>query len=111
MIKLQYRGKIIGYNQRYCKGYILSTQYRNFKKIIQFEFIKKYPKFKTLLGDLISELNYNSNHDIDNCTKAIHDALEGYAFLNDRQIKELHVFKNKNIEKGFIIKIYNLTKL
>lgn len=31
--------------------------------------------------------------DIDGCLKAILDSLEGIVYLNDRQITELHVFK------------------
>ena len=107
MFEFQYKGKLSGYNQRYIKGYILAPVYRKFKEAVRIEFKKKYLGFKPLLGDVAVTIEYNSRHDADNITKAINDSLEGYAFLNDNQIVDLHILKNKNIEKGFKITIYN----
>jgi Holliday junction resolvase RusA-like endonuclease len=105
MIEFQYKGKLIGYNQRYVKGYVLSKQYRQFKQNIQFAFMEKYLGMKPFCGRLTVTIRYNSKHDVDNIAKAINDSLEGYAFLNDRQIDEIHIYRDNNIEKGCVYSV------
>jgi Holliday junction resolvase RusA-like endonuclease len=105
-MKIKYKGKLVGYNQRYCnRRFVLSAVYRNFKKTIRMEFITQNLTAMPLRGDVIVTIKYNSLHDADNIAKAINDSLEGLAFYNDNQIKELHVYKTKDIEKGFICSV------
>ena len=81
--------------------FFLSKKYKDFEKIVQQYFKVQYPHFNPLEGDLFIEIHYyfkDLKHcDLFNLPKSLMDALQGYLFKNDRQIKSavLHIIYDK----------------
>lgn len=55
--------------------------------------LKFYPKDKRVL-------------DADNCAKVAIDAMQGYAYINDSQVDELHVYKMKPNGNGARLEVF-----
>ena len=100
---MKFEGHIVGANQRYAfrQSKHLSELYVNFKSSVGWTFKSQNPGFIPLDGRVKVTLFYNSKHDGDNVEKGIFDALEGLAYMSDRQIKDRHILESKEIEPGF----------
>jgi len=71
------------------------TRTRNYEALIKEATALQYPNSAPLTCELIAYINFfmeNRRHgDIDNLAKAILDGMQGVAFVNDKQIKGLHM--------------------
>lgn len=100
----------------------------SYENLVQFSFLEKYRKSKPLEGPLIANISLyfsipvrtskknrelmllgqirpTKKPDIDNCMKAITDALNGFAYKDDSQIIEVSVGKFYSDEPRVYIKI------
>jgi Holliday junction resolvase RusA-like endonuclease len=83
---------------------IKSKKGRDQKRLIQMTCISQ--KVKKLSGDLKISIDFEiagRDKDIDSIMKNLLDSLEGFAYDNDKQIKELHIRKHKSKEDRVII--------
>lgn len=96
---IEYNGNLVGNNKRYAyRGKkILSEEYKAFKDSLGWLFKANKPILDdTNLFSVIIE--YNSRHDIDALLKAILDSAEGIVYSNDKQVDNLYVRKNKELD-------------
>jgi len=103
--KVEFQGKILGYNQRYQfrRSKKLSPDYVVFKETVGWTAKSQNKNIKLLLGRIEIIIFYNSHHDTDNISKALLDGLENVLFKNDRQVDDLRVKRIKTIEPGFVL--------
>ncbi len=102
MIKLVFVGRPISKdNEKICnkKGrFFLSQKFRDYETEIKKEFLKqKDNDFKIFTKDVIMTMRVFFEDgrclDLQNVPKSICDALTGFLYENDKQICELHLFK------------------
>jgi len=79
-------------------NYFLPKKYKCFETDIQKQFIVQAPGFKPMMKEVCMTLRFffidRRSCDLGNAPKSILDALEGFLYINDRQICEMHCFRN-----------------
>lgn len=86
----------ISVNALYTGRRFLTQKGQTIKDSMAWEFKGQYKGQKMLEGDLALTIHFffkDKRKDIDSCVKALLDSMQGIVFYNDRQIRELHVFK------------------
>lgn len=95
-MKIKIKGKQISVNQMYTGRRFLTSKGRSIKEDIGWQ-VKKGYRGKPLKGLVIVDVVFyfkNNRSDIDNCLKGLLDSLRGIIYEDDKQIVELHVWKN-----------------
>jgi len=107
MIQIIYNDELCGTNKRYAYrgSKVLSDEYRTFKDSLGWLF-KAQTTEVDLKNTFSCKIEYNSRHDIDALLKAILDSAEGIVYKNDRQVTELSVSKNKDLECKLKVKLW-----
>lgn len=111
MIILNFPFKLISKDNFYMAGrgrrFYLPSKYREFENKIKL-FIKQQYKGKILEGNLSIEIivNFKNKVHADTCNlfKGINDALQGFIYLNDKQIKTATISISENSpEENFTV--------
>jgi Holliday junction resolvase RusA-like endonuclease len=86
-----------GVNKKYCnRSYVLTNEYRNFKKILVLNIKQVYKENKTILGEVSLLIRIKTSKDIDAVIKPTLDAIqEAGVYKNDSQIIQLIIQKEK----------------
>lgn len=79
-----------GLNTRTKKLY-LNPKYRDYKNRVSAMFKSKYPLQVPYKGNVHVKIFMRTKKDIDNVIKPTLDGLNGYAYVDDRQITKLEV--------------------
>lgn len=83
-------------NHRYVsRNFVLSKEWRDYKATVA-EICQAY-KITPLLGDVFMSIKWyraRKQGDCDGKIKAVQDALEGWAYENDKQIKTLRITRS-----------------
>lgn len=108
---IEYTGYVPSVNNMYLqgKGYIYLNPYvRNFEDNLRWMFYEKYKKINSdkRFGAFIKVGGLRKGRDIQNITKAIFDAFQGFAYKNDSQIDDYRVKRIK--DKILIIYLYEM---
>lgn len=89
----------------------LSPDGKAWKEEIAWAFKKHKPSSKEFIVTIILEVADNRRRDIDNGIKMILDALTGIVWIDDRQVVQITVRRNKGLKNKTIIIINDLQNL